>query len=129
VFKSVNNSDTKLSCVGWITRQITSHHIEYSEFIPHLLVHLYNSQLHNYCHRQYHNYFHCSRQFHDPHRVTPDHKLTSHTHIFLLLESLQFTRYNSTRISILTTLVTLVTLMNTPHYVASALTTQKTVTC
>jgi hypothetical protein len=36
---------------------VTSHHIRYSEFIAHSLVHLHNSQFHNYCHWQYHNYF------------------------------------------------------------------------
>jgi hypothetical protein len=30
-----------------------------SEFIEHSLLHLHNLQFHNYCHRQYHNYFSC----------------------------------------------------------------------
>jgi hypothetical protein len=34
VCKFVANSDTKLSRVGCITRQVTSRHIQYSEFIP-----------------------------------------------------------------------------------------------
>jgi hypothetical protein len=42
--------DNILSRVGYIMRQIISCRIEYSEFIPHSLIHLYNSQLHNYCH-------------------------------------------------------------------------------
>jgi hypothetical protein len=46
-----------LSRVVCITRQITSRRIGYSEFIPHSLLHLYNSQLHKYCLLQYHNYF------------------------------------------------------------------------
>jgi hypothetical protein len=56
VCKFVTNSDTKMSRVGCITQQITSRRIQYSEFIPHSLLQSHNSQSHNYCHRQYHNY-------------------------------------------------------------------------
>jgi hypothetical protein len=50
----------QLSRVGCVTRQITSRLIWYSEFIEHSLLHLYNSQIHNYCHLQYQSYFCCS---------------------------------------------------------------------
>jgi hypothetical protein len=49
-----------LSRVGCIMRQVTSRRIEYSEFIPHSLLHSHNLQSYNYCHRQYHNYLSCS---------------------------------------------------------------------
>jgi hypothetical protein len=52
------------------TRQITSRRIQYNKFITHSLVHLYNSQIHNYCHLQYHSYFCCSH-FH-PRDTTGD---------------------------------------------------------
>jgi hypothetical protein len=53
-----------LSRVGCIARQITSHLIWYSEFIAHLLLQIYNSQLHHYCHLQYHNYIFWCSPFH-----------------------------------------------------------------
>jgi hypothetical protein len=88
-----------LSRVGvYGTRQVTSRHIRYSEFIAHSLVHLGDSQLHHYCHLQYHNYvfwcspihsldatqlvaagLHWTLWLHDPHCVTLDHTLSSHT--------------------------------------------------
>jgi DNA polymerase III delta prime subunit len=43
-------------CFVYVTRQITSRRIQYSEFIPHSLLHLYNLQSHNYCHLQYYKY-------------------------------------------------------------------------
>jgi hypothetical protein len=55
-----------LSCVGYVMRQITSRRLEYSEFSPHSLLQLHNSQLHKYCHLQYHNYFFCWSHFHAP---------------------------------------------------------------
>jgi hypothetical protein len=49
-----------LTCWVYNARQITSRRIAYSEFIPHSLLQSLNSQSHNYCHRQYHNYCSCS---------------------------------------------------------------------
>jgi hypothetical protein len=46
--------------LGCITRQVTSRRIQYSELIPHSLLHSLDLQSHNYCHRQYHNYLSCS---------------------------------------------------------------------
>jgi hypothetical protein len=47
----------------------------------HSLVHSHNSQLHKYCHPQYHKYFYCCRRllgFNCTHCVTLDHKLSQH---------------------------------------------------
>jgi hypothetical protein len=92
MFKFVNHFWHQIvMCWVYAMRQITLCHIEYSEFIPHSFVHLYNSQLHSYCHLQFHNYFPCShslqrmldfnstRPLHDLHCVTPDHTHSSHT--------------------------------------------------
>jgi hypothetical protein len=49
----------RLSRVGCISRQITSRHIRSSKFIPHSLLQSHNSQSHNYCHLQHHNYVSC----------------------------------------------------------------------
>jgi hypothetical protein len=54
----------KLSSIGCIMQKITSRCIEYSKFIAHPLLHLYNSQFYNYCHLQYHNYFYCFSHCH-----------------------------------------------------------------
>jgi hypothetical protein len=43
-----------LSRVGYVTRQITSRHIGYREFIVRSLLHLHSLQFYNYCHLQYH---------------------------------------------------------------------------
>jgi hypothetical protein len=54
-------------CWVYNAQQVTSRRIGYSKFILHSLLHLYNSQSHNYnyCHRQYHNYvFWCSPAVH-----------------------------------------------------------------
>jgi hypothetical protein len=48
-----------VTCWVYDTRQVSSRRIQYSEFIAHPLLHLYNSQLHNYCHLQYHSYYSC----------------------------------------------------------------------
>jgi hypothetical protein len=61
--------------VGYVTRDKYLHAVLDLANLFHSL-----SQLHKYCHRQYHNYIHCSRWLHDPHCVTPDHKLS---HILL----------------------------------------------
>jgi hypothetical protein len=48
-----------VTCWVYVTRQITSRLIAYSEFIPHSLLQIHNLQSHNYCHQQYHNYVFC----------------------------------------------------------------------
>jgi hypothetical protein len=48
----------------YITRQISSRLITYSEFIPHSPLQSHNSQSHNYCRLQYHKYFYCSHSSH-----------------------------------------------------------------
>jgi hypothetical protein len=52
-----------VTCLVYVTWQITSRHIRYSEFIAHSLLHLYN---YNYCHRQYHNYISYWSHCHSP---------------------------------------------------------------
>jgi hypothetical protein len=51
-----------VTCWVYVTRQVTSRRIGYSEFTPHSLLQSHNLQSHNYnyCHRQYHNFFYCS---------------------------------------------------------------------
>jgi uncharacterized membrane protein YidH (DUF202 family) len=61
IFNLLVQNEWTLMC--WCrTRQVTSHRIGYSEFIPHSLLHSHNSQSHNYnyCHLQHHNYLSCS---------------------------------------------------------------------
>jgi hypothetical protein len=49
-----------VTCWVYVTRQVTSRRIQYSEFIPHSLLHSHNLQSYNYLHRQYHNCLSCS---------------------------------------------------------------------
>jgi hypothetical protein len=95
-----------LSRVGYITRQITSRHIRYSEFIAYSLLHSHNSQLYKYCHVKYHKYFYCSWRLlgfnctlwlHDPHCVTLDHTLSSLTESSLPPYAVQFSYKPSAR--------------------------------
>jgi hypothetical protein len=64
----------------YITRQITSRHIQYRGFITHSLVHLYNLQSHNYCHLQYYKYFSrshfCTLNNNGLHSQRTNHSLT-----------------------------------------------------
>jgi hypothetical protein len=56
IFYAVSPQNT-VRCWVYVTRQITSRRIAYSEFIPHSLLHSHNLQSHcyNYCHGPYHN--------------------------------------------------------------------------
>jgi hypothetical protein len=49
-----------VKCWVYVTRQVTSRRIGFSEFIAHSLLQSHHLQSHNYCHRQYHNYLSCS---------------------------------------------------------------------
>jgi hypothetical protein len=103
-------------CWVYVTRQVTSRRIGYSEFIPHSLIHLYNLQFHKYCHLQCRNYFSCcshchaldttqlvavglhwTRWFHDPHSVATNHRIaTTALGDFLIQTVFVWSQTNST---------------------------------
>jgi hypothetical protein len=76
----------------YITRQITSCCIQYSEFITHSLVHLYNLQSHNYCHLQYYKYL--SRSHY--HALDTTQLVGAGLHWTLAIARLQLTPANAT---------------------------------